>query len=55
MGQMRVVRSPARFGGEPLPVSGHAPAHGQDTEAVLASFGVSPDSIKSMKEDGVIG
>ncbi|MBD3649235.1 MAG: CoA transferase [Pseudomonadales bacterium] len=54
MGRMRVIRSPARFHGEPLPVTGHAPAHGEHTEDVLLDFGFSKDDLAAWRNAGSI-
>jgi len=54
MGSMRLVRSPAKFNGESLPVAGHAPAHGQDTDQVLADFGLSSDAREALKAAGAV-
>jgi crotonobetainyl-CoA:carnitine CoA-transferase CaiB-like acyl-CoA transferase len=54
MGAMRLVRSPAKFNGESLPVAGHAPAHGQDTDQVLADFGFSSDALEALKSSGAV-
>ncbi len=54
MGAMRLVRSPAKFDGESLPVAGHAPAHGQDTDQVLADFGISIESRDALKTAGAV-
>ncbi len=54
MGALRAFRTPARFGGEALDIGSPAPAHGQQTDTVLESFGISPNRISKMKEDGVV-
>jgi crotonobetainyl-CoA:carnitine CoA-transferase CaiB-like acyl-CoA transferase len=54
MGALRAFRTPARFGGETLAIGSPAPAHGQQTDTVLESFGISPNRISKMKEDGVV-
>jgi crotonobetainyl-CoA:carnitine CoA-transferase CaiB-like acyl-CoA transferase len=54
LGRVRVVRHPARFAGERLPVAGPSPAHGQHTDAVLAELGVTPDEVARLKEARVV-
>jgi crotonobetainyl-CoA:carnitine CoA-transferase CaiB-like acyl-CoA transferase len=54
MGQMRVVKSPARFGGERLTPSRPSPDHGEHTQEVLASFAVSQARIAAMTEQGIV-
>ena len=54
MGNMRIVKSPARFGGVRLEPGGHSPAHGEHTEEVLAEFGVSPDRFRLLVEAGAV-
>ncbi len=54
MGSMRIVRSPAKFSGERLPVTDHTPAHGQHTDSVLAGMGLTGDEISSLREKGVV-
>ena len=54
MGAMRVMKSPARFGGE-VPTPGDpCPAHGENTLSVLASFGITAEKIHTLTADGVI-
>lgn len=55
MGQMRVMKSPARFGGESMTPGNPSPAHGEHTDQVLASFNVGADRLASLRESGVIG
>jgi crotonobetainyl-CoA:carnitine CoA-transferase CaiB-like acyl-CoA transferase len=52
-GPIRVVGSPLRFDGGPLP-AGPPPRLGQDTRAVLASAGLSEAEIDNLAADGVI-
>jgi crotonobetainyl-CoA:carnitine CoA-transferase CaiB-like acyl-CoA transferase len=54
MGQMLVVKSPARFGGERLTPSRPSPDHGEHTQEVLASFAVSQARIAAMTEQGIV-
>ena len=54
MGKLRAVRTPARFNGEGLSIGNPAPAHGQQTDAILESFGFDDRKIVQMREDGVI-
>jgi len=54
MGKLRAVRTPARFNGEALSIGNPAPAHGQQTDAILESFGFDDRKIAQMREDGVI-
>jgi len=55
MGNLRRVRSPARFGGRQLEPAGHSPGHGEHSEAVLASLGYSADEIASLMGSGAVG
>ncbi len=54
MGKMRIVKAPARFGGERLTPSRHAPDHGEHTAEVLREFSISDDRIKQMTDAGVV-
>ena len=54
MGKLRAVRTPARFNGEALSIGDPAPAHGQQTDSILESFGFDDRKIAQMREDGVI-
>ena len=54
MGKLRAVRTPARFNGEALSIGKPAPAHGQQTDTILESFGFDDRKIAQMREDGVI-
>jgi len=49
------VRAPPRFGGERLEPSRPTPAHGEHTDDVLASFGVTVDRIETLRSEGVLG
>lgn len=53
-GKIRVIKTPARFGGEVLGVGSPAPAHGEHTESVLKFFGVSDDRLQSLKDAGTV-
>ena len=54
MGKLRTLRIPARFNGKPLPVGDPAPAHGQHTDSVLESFGVTVSRVDQLRKEGVI-
>ena len=54
MGDMRVFRSPARFGGKALEVGAPAPAHGEHTDAALASFGIDAGRLAALRESGTL-
>lgn len=54
LGSMRVVKTPARFGGERLSLASPAPRHGQHSESALASMGVSAERLQTLKAQGVI-
>ncbi len=54
MGNMRLVKSPARFGGARLEPGSHSPAHGEHTKEVLAEFGLSADTISRLIEAGAV-
>ena len=54
LGQLRVVKSPPRFGGERLPPSCPTPDHGENTDAVLKSFNHSDHEIAGLRAAGVI-
>ena len=54
MGKLRTVRTPPRFNGEALSIGAPAPAYGQQTDAILESFGFDDRKIAQMREDGVI-
>jgi len=55
LGKIRIVRAPPRFGGERLEPSRPTPAHGEHTDDVLASFGVTVDRIETLRSEGVLG
>ena len=55
LGKMRIVKAAPRFGGQRLPASRPTPAHGEHTESVLASFGLEPDRVEALKQEGVVG
>ena len=55
LGKIRIVRAPPRFGGERLEPSRPTPAHGEHTDDVLASFGVTVDRIEALRAEGVLG
>ena len=54
MGDMRIVKSPARFGGERLSPSRPSPDHGEHTREVLADFAIDDERIAAMTEQGVV-
>ncbi len=54
MGKVRVYKTPARFGGEILEAGAPAPAHGEHTESVLASFSVAAERVDQLKSDGIV-
>jgi crotonobetainyl-CoA:carnitine CoA-transferase CaiB-like acyl-CoA transferase len=54
MGSMRIVKSPARFGGARLEPGSHSPAHGEHTQEVLAEFGLSAETINHLIEAGAV-
>ena len=54
MGQMRIVKLPARFGGERLEPGSPSPDHGQHTEEVLTEFSVAADKIAALRDAGVV-
>ena len=54
MGKMRVVKSPARFGGERLSPSRHSPDHGEHTREVLEEFSVPSAKIDQLSADGIV-
>ena len=54
MGDMRIVKSPARFGGERLSPSRPSPHHGEHTRAVLADFAIDDQRIAAMTEQGIV-
>ncbi len=54
MGSMRVVRSPAMFGGERSSSIAHPPSHGQDTDAVLSGLGLDDIEVADLREKGIV-
>lgn len=54
MGNMRLVRSPVRFGGDQLEHSRLSPAHGEHTRTVLKRLGHTDADIDAMEEAGVL-
>lgn len=54
MGKMRVVKSPARFGGQRLTPSRPSPDHGEHTQEVLAEFAIAGARIAALTEQGVV-
>jgi crotonobetainyl-CoA:carnitine CoA-transferase CaiB-like acyl-CoA transferase len=55
MGAMRVMHSPAEFGGERLTPAAPAPAHGEPTDTVLTELGILPEQLAQVRENGPIG
>lgn len=54
MGKMRIIKSPARFGGERLSPSSPSPDHGQHTWEVLEEFSVTAARIDELVSSGVV-
>ena len=54
MGKMRVIKSPAKFGGERLEPSRPSPDHGEHTTEVLDEFGVTVSQIEKMTAEGIV-
>ena len=54
MGEMRVVKSPARFGGVRLTPSRPSPDHGEHTHEVLADFAIDDERIAALAEQGIV-
>jgi crotonobetainyl-CoA:carnitine CoA-transferase CaiB-like acyl-CoA transferase len=54
MGAVRMMKSPARFGGEVPTPGAPCPAHGENTLSVLASFGITEDYIQTLTNESVI-
>ncbi len=54
MGSMRIIKGPARFGGDAPEPGGPTPEHGQHTREVLASFSIGEDRINRMFDDGLV-
>jgi crotonobetainyl-CoA:carnitine CoA-transferase CaiB-like acyl-CoA transferase len=54
LGNMRIVKSPARFDGERLTPGHHSPDHGEHTREVLLEFGVEATRIDDLMHKGAI-
>jgi crotonobetainyl-CoA:carnitine CoA-transferase CaiB-like acyl-CoA transferase len=54
MGQMRVIKSPARFGRERLTPARLSPDHAEHAAEVLAGFSVPQDRIAAMIDGGIV-
>lgn len=54
MGKMRIIKSPARFGGQRLEPSRPSPDHGEHTAEVLRDFEFSAERIQTMTERGIV-
>lgn len=54
MGKMRIVKSPARFGGERLTPSRPSPDHGEHTREVLEEFSVASARIDELAASGIV-
>ena len=54
MGKMRIIKSPARFGGERLSPARPSPDHGEHTDEVLRAFLLSQDRIDELREEGIV-
>lgn len=54
MGQIRTLRNPPRFGGELTPVPTASPGHGEHTDSVLESVGISEEQRLVLRESKVI-
>jgi len=54
LGKMRIVKAPARFGGERLTPSRPSPDHGEHTREVLEDFKLSAERIDELTAQGVI-
>lgn len=54
LGTMRLIRSPAKFGGDRLTPALNSPAYGEHTQAVLQGFGVSVDQLAEWVDNGVV-
>jgi CoA:oxalate CoA-transferase len=55
LGTLRIVKAPPRFGGARLEPSRPVPAHGEQTESVLADFGLNSQQIDALRSEGVLG
>ncbi len=49
-----LVRGPISINHEPTPITKNPPALGEDTDAVLASYGLSPEQIADLRAQGVV-
>ena len=54
MGKMRIIKSPAKFGGARLEPSRPSPDHGEHTSEVLAAFGSSQAQIDDLVTNGIV-
>ena len=54
MGKMRVIKSPAKFGGERFEPSRPSPDHGEHTTEVLNEFGITVSQIEKMTAEGIV-
>jgi crotonobetainyl-CoA:carnitine CoA-transferase CaiB-like acyl-CoA transferase len=54
MGNMRIIKSPARFGGTRLQPGDHSPDHGEHTAEVLDEFGISAERIARLIDSGAV-
>lgn len=54
MGELRQVRSPARFKGQTLPFGRVCPALGQDTSKVLREIGIDSEALSELQARGVV-
>ena len=54
MGKMRIIKSPARFGGERLTPARPSPDHGENTDEVLKEFALPQSRIDQLREEGII-
>ena len=54
MGRLRVVASPAKFGGERLEPASPSPVHGEHTVAVFEGLGIDPEELARLTQAGVI-
>lgn len=54
MGNMRIIKSPARFAGTRLQPGDHSPDHGEHTVEVLDEFGISAERIARLIESRAV-
>ena len=54
LGNIRLMRSPARFGGEQLTPASHSPALGEHTLSVLRRHGLAEADIEGLTRRGVV-